>query len=83
MVNCYIPNQSLFYRGGGGEHICWILDLEGEVHLIYNLCTSILQESKGNVFFGSLVGRTTLFGRDQKNFKYDGVVAWQSEAHAI
>jgi hypothetical protein len=38
------------------EHIYWILDLEGEVHSIWDLWVSGLQECKGNEF--SEVGRT-------------------------
>ena len=35
----------------GSEHKYWILDLEGEVHSIWDLWVSGLQECKCNEFF--------------------------------
>ena len=35
----------------GSVHIYWNLDLEGEVHSIWDLWKSCLQERKGNGFF--------------------------------
>ena len=43
--------QSIAYLLNGSEHIYWILDLEGEVHSIWDLWISGLQECKGNGFF--------------------------------
>ena len=45
-----VRSQSIAYLLNGSEHIFWILDLEGEVHSIYNLWISDLQECKGNDF---------------------------------
>ena len=32
--------QSIAHLLNGNEHIYWILDLEGEVHFIWDLCVS-------------------------------------------
>ena len=54
--------QSIAYLFNGSEHIYIyidiyrILDLEGEVHSIWDLWISGLQECKGNGFFQSRVG---------------------------
>ena len=44
-------SQSIAYLLNGSEHIYKILDLEGEVHSIWDLWISDLQECKGNDFF--------------------------------
>ena len=57
--NCFIDgytlkmkSQSIFYYLlSGSEHIYWILDFESELHLMWNLWISDLQEYKGNGFF--------------------------------
>jgi hypothetical protein len=46
-----MKSQSIIYLLIGSAHIYWILDLEGEVHSIWDLKSSYLQEFKGNVFF--------------------------------
>jgi hypothetical protein len=58
LVTCFIDNfnlimksQSIAYLLNGSEHIYWILDLEDEVHSIWDLWISGLQECKGNGFF--------------------------------
>ncbi len=58
LVSCFIDgftsgmkSQSIAYLLLGSAHIYWILDLEGEVHSIWDLQSSGLQECKGNVFF--------------------------------
>ena len=58
LITCLIYNftsgmrsQSIAYLLEGSEHISWILDLEGEVHSIWFLWTSSLQECKGNFSF--------------------------------
>ena len=58
LITCFIDNfilimksQSIAYLLKESEDISWILDLEGEVHLIWDLWMSGLQECKGNNFF--------------------------------
>ena len=58
--------QSIAHFLNGSEHICWILDLEGEMHAIWNLWAkwpSRMQEQ----CFPKLSGRATIFNRVQKN----------------
>ena len=43
--------RSIAYLLNVSEHIYWIWDLEDEVHSIWDLWTSGLQECKGNDFF--------------------------------
>ena len=50
-----MKSQSIAYLPIGSAHIYWILDLEGEVHSIWDLWSSGLRECKGNFF--SEVGR--------------------------
>ena len=58
----------------GNEHIYWILDLQSEVHLIWDLRVSGLQECKSNELFQNThnpramsSGRwASIFGRVQK-----------------
>ena len=51
----------------GNEHIYWMLDLEGEVHSIWFLWVSGLQECKSNEFSKSGGWATKpVFGRVQK-----------------
>jgi hypothetical protein len=59
-------SQSIAYWLNGSEHIYWIWDLEGEVHSIWDLWISGLQDCKDNGFFFKLGGRATIFGRIQK-----------------
>ena len=40
--------QSIAYVLNGSEHIYWILNLEDEVHSIWAIWTSGLQECQGN-----------------------------------
>ena len=58
LITCFIDgftlivkSQSIAYLLNGSEHVYWILDLEGEVHSIWDLWISGLQECKGNSFF--------------------------------
>ena len=58
LITCFIDgftlkmkSQSIAYLLNESEHIYWILDLEGEVHSIWDLWISGLQECKGNGFF--------------------------------
>ena len=61
-------SQSIAYLLNGNEHIYWILDLEGEMHSIWDLWISGLQECKDNDFFE--VGWTgSSFRSDPKNLK--------------
>ena len=66
-----MKSQSITYLLNGSEHIYWILDLEGEMHSIWDLWISGLQECKGNGFFE--VGRAgNNFRSDPKNLKFLG-----------
>ena len=63
LITRFIDNFTLIMKSlpiayllNGSEHIYWILDLEGEVHSIWDLWLSGLQECKGNGFFED--GRT-------------------------
>ena len=54
LITCFITgfaakrkSQSIAYLLNGSEHIYWILDLENEVHSIWVIWTSNLQECKG------------------------------------
>ena len=54
LIACYIDtftskriSQSTAYLLNGSEHIYWILDLENEMHSIWAIWTSRLQECKG------------------------------------
>ena len=65
LITCFINMFTLkmkslttVYLHNGNEHIYWSLDLEGEVHSIWNLWITGLQECKGNGF--SEVGRTDI-----------------------
>ena len=58
LITCFIggfslkmKSQSIAYLLNGNEHIYWILDIEGEVHSIWDLWISGLQECKGNGYF--------------------------------
>jgi hypothetical protein len=48
-----IKSQSIAYLLNESEHTYWILDLEDEVHSIWVIWTSNLQEFKGNFYFRS------------------------------
>ena len=45
-----MKSQLIAYLRGGSEQIYWIVDLEGEVHSIWDLWTSSLQECNSNLF---------------------------------
>ena len=58
VITCFIcgftlkmKSQPIAYLLNGSEDIYWILDLEGEVHSIWDLWINGLQECKGNGFF--------------------------------
>ena len=58
LIRCFIngftsgmKSQSISSLPIQSAHIYWILDLEGEVHSIWDLLSSNLQECKGNIFF--------------------------------
>ena len=58
LIRCFIngftsrmKSQSIAWLPIGSAHIYWILDLEGEVHSIWDLWSSGLQECKGHIFF--------------------------------
>ena len=73
LITCFIDgftlkmkSQSIAYLLNGSEHIYWILDLEDEVHSIWVIWTSGLQECKGNFIFQSRAERVAIFDRDLK-----------------
>jgi hypothetical protein len=58
LITCFIDGfiskmktKSIVYLLIGSAHIYWIIDLEGEVHSIWDLYSIGLQECKGNVSF--------------------------------
>ena len=52
-------SQSIVYSLNESEDIYWILDLENEVHSIWAIWTSSLQECKGQARVGAVQGRGT------------------------
>ena len=93
LITCFIDgftsgmkSQSIAYLLIGSAHIYWILDLEGEVHSIWGLQSSGLQECKGNVFFRSWTGWATIFGRVQKiilKITRLVMIGWQRMMHPL
>ena len=65
-----MKSQSIVHLLNESDNIYWILDLEDEVHSIWVIWTSGLQEHKGNFFSRSRVEQATIFGRDMKNFDF-------------
>jgi hypothetical protein len=64
-----MKSQSIAYLLDESEHIYWILDLEGEVHSIWDLWINSLQKYKGNGFFE--VGRAgSSFQSDPENLDF-------------
>jgi len=61
-----MKSQSIVDLLNESEHIYGILDLGDEIHSIWDLWRSGLQECKCNGFFGSQTGRAKVFGRVQK-----------------
>ena len=60
LITCFIvgftlkrKSQSIAYLLNGSEHIYWILDLENEVHSIWLIWTSDVQECKGHTRVGT------------------------------
>jgi hypothetical protein len=51
-----VKSQSISYLLNESEHIYWILDLGDEMHSIWDLWISGLQERKDKGFFGSHAG---------------------------
>ena len=56
-IDGFTSNQSIAYLLNESEHIYWTMDLENEVHSIWVIRTSGLQECKGNFIFRSQVER--------------------------
>ena len=74
LITCFIGGftlimkpQSIAYLLNGSEHIYQILDLEGEVYSIWDLCVSGLQECKSNEFFFKIGRTSSSFRADPKN----------------
>ena len=64
LITCFIDgftskmkSQSIAYLLNESEHLYWILDFEDEVHSIWVIWTSSLQECKGDFIFRSQVER--------------------------
>ena len=58
LITCFIGGftltmkpQSVAHLHNGNEHIYWILDLEGEVHSIWDLWANGLQDARAMSFF--------------------------------
>ena len=75
VITCFIcgftlkmKSQPIAYLLNGSEDIYWILYLEREVHSIWDLWISGLQECKGNGFFE--VGRTCNFWSGPENLHF-------------
>jgi len=49
-----MKSQSIVYLLNEIEHAYWLLDLGDEMHLIWDLWRSSLQECKGNGFLGEI-----------------------------
>ena len=69
LITCFIgsftsktKSQSFVYLLNESELIYWILDLEDEVHLIWVIWTSCLQECKGKLISQSWGGRPWRMG---------------------
>ena len=68
LITCFIGGFTLIMKPksiahllNGSEHIYWILDLEGEVHSIWDLWVSGLQECKSKGFFRNRAGPKNVF----------------------
>ena len=66
LIACFIDGftlrmkyQSIAYLLNGSEHLDWILNVEDEVHSIWVMWTSGLQECKGNFIFQSRADRAS------------------------
>ena len=70
--------QSIVHLLNGNEHIYWILDLEGEVHPIWDLWVNGLQECKSNEFFFEI-------GRGCINFQLGPkkIDFWNKQLHML
>ena len=80
LITCFIDgpslerkSQSVAYLLNESEHIYWILDLNNEVHSIWVIWTSNLQECKGNFIFRSRVERAIVSRQD---LKYLNLYLW-------
>jgi hypothetical protein len=64
-----MKSQSIAYLLNEIEYVYWLLDLGDEMHLIWDLWRSGLQECKGNGFFGEIGrgGQRFLGGSKLKN----------------
>ena len=66
LIACFIDGftlrmkyQSIAYLLNESEHLDWILNVEDEVHSIWVMWTSGLQECKGNFIFQSRADRAS------------------------
>ena len=66
-----MKSQSISYLINKNAHICWILNVDDEMHLIWILLTNTLQKCKGS-FLWSRMGWAAVSGRDQKISKFSG-----------
>ena len=65
-ISCFISKMkspSIVYLLSESQHKYWILDLEDEVHSVWVIWTSGLQECKGRKQYRSRAERATVFGR--------------------
>ena len=67
-------SQSIAYILRGNEHVYWTWGLQGEVHQIWDLWTSDIQECKNNFFLESSGASIILLIRIKKNKNRVGVL---------
>ena len=75
-----MKSQSIAQLLNESEDIHWILDLEGEVHSIWDLWISGLQKCKGNGFFGR-AGIRFWFGPEILDFSEGRLPLPESTSH--
>ena len=67
-VTLTMKPKSIAHLLNGSGHIYWVLDLEGEVHSIWDLWLSGFQECKSNEFFGNWTGNNFRSGPKNSDF---------------
>jgi hypothetical protein len=87
LIICFIDgftpkrkSQSIAYLLNGSEHMYWILDLETEVHSIWVMWTSNLQECQGHARVGVGQGQDRLGSGNQGSGFFGAAPAHHSDA---
>ena len=75
LITCFIDgftskmkSQPIAYLLNESDHINWIVDLEDEVHSIWVICPSGLQECKGKIIVGRSGGSN--FWSEPESFRF-------------